>query len=178
MNKLGINSSNLQTFITVDCPLGFMGKGIAIFLSILFVVLAGGAIIGVDVYLSYKAFNENPDAFDVVDMTYVLASNNESAVVSATLVTPKLGYMPKSVRLDIIIKKGSVEYGDPIQVTVPLGSNQTIEFTVIIETADAIIIAGGGTISFTVEALATPIYIGIPLNFLAMEIPPIAIDIP
>ncbi len=156
-----------------------MGKGTAIFLTILFVVLAGGAVIGVDVYLSYKGFTDNPDSFDVTDINYVLASNNESAVVSAVVVTPKLGYMPKSVRLDIsVFKNGNTTVYDSQSVTIPLGENQTIEFTLFIETDDVVTISGGGSIDFSVEAIATPIYIGIPLNFLTMEIPPIAISIP
>ncbi|MCE7742824.1 MAG: hypothetical protein GOP50_10255 [Candidatus Heimdallarchaeota archaeon] len=156
-----------------------MGKGTAIFLSILFVVLAGGAIIGVDVYLSYKGYTDNPDSFDVTDIAYVVASNNESAVVSAVVVTPKLGYMPKSVRLDIeVYKNGNTTLYDSQKVTIPLGANETIEFTVIFEDDDIVTIAGGGTITFSVEVLATPIYIGIPLNFIAMEIPPIVVAIP
>jgi len=155
-----------------------MGKGTAIFLTILFVVLAGGAVIGIDVYLSYKGFTDNPDSFDVTDIDYVLASNNESAVVSAVVVTPKLGYMPKSVRLDVeLYKSSNTTLYDSQTLTVKLGANVTIQFTLFFELADVAFITGGGSLSFSVEALATPIYIGIPLNFIAMEIPILSLDI-
>ncbi len=155
-----------------------MGKGTAIFLTILFVVLAGGAVIGIDVYLSYKGFTDNPDSFDVTDIDYVLASNNESAVVSAVVVTPKLGYMPKSVRLDVeLYKSSNTTLYDSQTLTVKLGANVTIQFTLFFELADVVFITGGGSLSFSVEALATPIYIGIPLNFIAMEIPILSLDI-
>jgi len=156
-----------------------MGKGTAIFLTILFVVLAGGAVIGIDVYMSYKGFTDNPDGFAVSDPDFVLASNNESAVVSAVVSTPKLGYMPKSVRLDIEIYK----YGNDTlyladSLTIPLGENATIEFTVVFEQADVLLITGGTPIKFEVKGVAIPIYIGIPLNFLTMDIPTIEIEIP
>ena len=159
------------------CIIKYMGKGTAIFLTILFIVLAGGAVIGVDVYLSYRNYTENSDSFDITNITYDLAPSNESAVVSAVITSPKLGYIPKSVRLDIVLKKGGTQYGDPQQITITLGTNQTVEFTLTFEVADIAIITGGGTISLTIEATATPIYIGIPLNFLKMDVPPISLEI-
>lgn len=156
-----------------------MGKGTAIFLTILFVILAGGAVIGIDVYMSYKSFTDNPDSFDVTDINSVIAVDNETAVVSALIVTPKLGYMPKSVKLDIeVFKNGNTTVYLAQTITIPLGENKTVEFTITFETADIATITSGGSLQFDVVVVATPIYIGIPLNFLQVEIPPISVEIP
>ena len=128
--------------------------------------------------MSYKGFTDNPSSFGISDITYDIASNNESADVSAIIATPKLGYMPKSVRLDLeVYKFGNTTIYEILQVTIPLGENQTIAFTVTFETLDVAIISGGGTLDFSVEGIATPIYIGIPLNFIAMDIPTVEVNI-
>ena len=93
------------------------------------------------------------------------------------MTTPKLGYIPKSIRLDITVKKGGVEYGDPQQITIKLGTAEELEFTVVFEPADITTISTGGTVSLSAETTATPVYFGIPLNFLAQTLDVMSIDI-
>ncbi|MHA2255756.1 MAG: hypothetical protein ACXAAM_06780 [Candidatus Heimdallarchaeaceae archaeon] len=145
---------------------------------ILFLLIVGVAVvIGVDVYLSYKDFEAKSSEFVIGTPAFDIASNNESATITSSLATPTLGYMPKSVRLDVTVKKGGSVYGDPQQITIKLGESQDLEFVLVFEAADITTISTGGTVSLTVEVLATPIYFGIPLNFVAQEFAPLVIDI-
>ncbi|MCG3220406.1 MAG: hypothetical protein H7641_03415 [Candidatus Heimdallarchaeota archaeon] len=148
-----------------------------VFLVFFLLIIAAVIVIGVDVYLSYKDFEAKSSEFVIGTPAFDIASNNESATITSSLSTPSLGYMPKSVRLDITVKKGGSVYGDPQQVTIKLGESQNLEFVLVFEAADITTISTGGTISLTVEVLATPIYFGIPLNFVAQEFAPLVIDI-
>ena len=154
-----------------------MRKGTKVFLVIFLLIIIAVVIIGVDVYLSYKGFEEKSSEFTIDTPSFVVASNNESAIITTTLSTPKLGYIPKSVRLDITVLKGGSAYGDPQQVTIKLGTTQDLEFELAFESADVTTITSGGVVVFTVEVLATPIYIGIPLNFVAQEFAPLTVNI-
>ena len=155
-----------------------MKTGAKVFLIIFLLIIAGGAVFGIDVYLSYKTFQDNPSLFDYTTPIYDIAPNNGSVLVSTTLNTTKLGYIPKSVRLDIIVEKAGLQYGDPLQTTVKIGESQLVEFNYTFEAADIITISGGGTIQFTIKITATPIYLGIPLKFLTQTLPDIIIDVP
>jgi len=154
-----------------------MGKGLTIFLVIFFLLLAAGGVVGGDVYMSYKDMQTKSGDFSTGTPNFTLADNNESVTISTTITTPKLGYIPKSIRLDLVIKKGGVDYGSPQQVTIKLGSSQEVSFTITFEQADITTISGGGTITVTVEVTATPIYLGIPINALAQTLDPMTIDI-
>ncbi|MHA1224711.1 MAG: hypothetical protein ACTSP3_15920 [Candidatus Heimdallarchaeaceae archaeon] len=163
-----------------------MGKGLTIFLVIFFLLLAAGGVVGGDVYMSYKDMQTKSGDFSTGTKSgdfstgtpnFTLADNNESVTISTTITTPKLGYIPKSIRLDLVIKKGGVDYGSPQQVTIKLGSSQEVSFTITFEQADITTISGGGTVSVTVEVTATPIYLGIPINALAQTLDPMTIDI-
>ncbi len=155
-----------------------MKTGVKVFLVIFLLILAGGAVIGIDVYLSWKTFNDNPGAFSYSTPVITLAPDNSSVDVTTTVSTPKLGYIPKSARLDVVIMNGSSTFGDPIEATVKLGTNQTVEFTVNFELDVVALITGGGSISLEALITVVPIYIGIPLNFLAQDLGSIPINIP
>jgi len=155
-----------------------MRTGTKVFLVIFVLILAGAAVIGIDVYLSYKAFQDNPGAFSMTTPTIVLASDNSSVDVTATITTPKLGYMPKSARIDIILMNGTEVFGDPLQVTVKLGTSQEVNFTIVFEIDIIAYITDGNSIALVAELTATPIYIGIPLNFLQQELDDILINLP
>ncbi|MHA1260241.1 MAG: hypothetical protein ACTSRO_11475, partial [Candidatus Heimdallarchaeaceae archaeon] len=122
-----------------------MGKGLTIFLVIFFLLLAAGGVVGGDVYMSYKDMQTKSGDFSTGTPNFTLADNNESVTISTTITTPKLGYIPKSIRLDLVIKKGGVDYGSPQQVTIKLGSSQEVSFTITFEQADITTISGGGT---------------------------------
>ncbi len=155
-----------------------MRTGAKVFLVIFLLILAGGAVIGIDIGLSVKSFNDNPGAFSYSPPVITLAPDNSSVEVSTTVSTPKLGYIPKSARLDIVIMNGSLVFGDPLEATVKLGTNQTVDFTVDFEMDIIAFIGGGGIIALEAIISATPIYIGIPLNFLAQELGTIPINLP
>ena len=147
-----------------------MRKGLKIFLVIFFIVLAVGGVIGVDIYLSYKDVTENIGDFTVGTPTFDVSSDNTTITVTTTVGTPKLGFIPKSVRLDIQLKKGGSNYGDLQQVTIKLGESAPVEFIFVLTSTDVSTIGSGGTITITIEVSAVPIYIGIPLNFLAQDL--------
>ncbi len=155
-----------------------MRTGTKVFLVIFLLILAGGVVIGVDVYLSWKTFNDNPGAFSYSTPVFALAPDNSSVDVTTTITTPTLGYIPKSARIDIIIMNGTEVFGDPLQVTVKLGTSQVINFTVIFEMDIIVYITDGNSIALIAEISATPIYIGIPLNFLMQELGDIPINLP
>ncbi|MHA1464102.1 MAG: hypothetical protein ACTSVO_04060 [Candidatus Heimdallarchaeaceae archaeon] len=155
-----------------------MGKGLTAFLIIFFVILAVGGVIGVDIYMSYQDVQEKIGEFTVSAPTYDISSDNTTITVAATVGTPKLGYIPKSIRLDIQLLKGGTNYGDLQQVTVKLGESAPVEFVFVLTSADVSTIGSGGTITITIEITAIPIYIGIPLSFIAQDLPPQDIIIP
>ena len=155
-----------------------MRKGLTAFLIIFFVILAVGGVIGVDIYMSYQDVQEKIGEFTVSAPTYDISSDNTTITVIATVGTPKLGYIPKSIRLDIQLLKGGTNYGDLQQLTLKLGESAPVEFVFVLTSADVITIGSGGTITITIEITAIPIYIGIPLSFIAQDLPPQDIIIP
>ena len=154
-----------------------MKTGTKVFLVIFLLIIAGVIVIGVDVYISYKDFEAKSSEFVIGTPAFDIANNNESATITTTISTPKLGYFPKSVRLDITVKKGGSVYGDPQQITIKLGESQDLVFVLVFESADITTIATGGSVTLSVEVLATPIYFGIPLNFVAQQFAPLDIII-
>ncbi len=155
-----------------------MRTGTKVFLIILGLIISGAVVIGVDVYLSYKDVEAKMGEFTVSGTTFDLADNNESVDISTTVSTPKLGYIPKSIRLDITLMKGGSQYGDNQTVTIKLGESQVVGFTVVITSADITTISTGGSIVVSMNVIATPIYIGIPLNFIAQDLGSTDITIP
>ncbi|MEE9410020.1 MAG: hypothetical protein V3V41_03760, partial [Candidatus Heimdallarchaeota archaeon] len=103
-----------------------MRKGLKVFLIIFGLIIVAGAVIGIDIYLSYRDVQAKLGEFSVGTASFVLANNNESVTISTTVTTPKLGYMPKSLRLDITIMKGGSQYGAIQQITIKLGTSQLI----------------------------------------------------
>ena len=155
-----------------------MGKGLTAFLIIFFILLAAGGVIGVDIYMSYTDVTEKAGEFTVGTPTFDISSDNTTITVTTTVGTPKLGYIPKSIRLDIQLVKGGSDYGDLQQVTITLGESAPVEFIFELESADATTIGTGGSITITIEITAVPVYIGIPLTFIAQELPSQDIIIP
>jgi hypothetical protein len=154
-----------------------MKRSTKVILIIFLLLISAVVIIGVDVYLSYRHFEERSGDFDLGSINDVVADNNESVLVTAVLTTPKLGYIPKSVRLDITVRQGGDIYGDPMQFTIKLGESQNLEFNFTLEADEILDIANGFAVVFTVDVLATPIYIGIPLNFVAQEFEQMVISV-
>jgi len=154
-----------------------MKTGTKVFLIILLLIFSAVVVVGVDIYLSYRHFEERAGDFDLGSFSDIVASDNQSVVITGVITTPKLGYIPKSVRLDIIVKLGGTEYGDPLTLTINLGESQDLNIEFEFETDEIDDITNGLTVTFTVEVTGTPIYIGIPLNFLAQEFDPMVINV-
>ncbi len=154
-----------------------MGKGLTAFLIILFIVLAAGGVIGADVYLSIKDFEEKAGELDIGTINFDVGSDNKTITISTSVTTPKLGYLPKAIKLDIVFKKSGTPYGDPISLKIKLGQTQPIEFVLVLTDADKTTIETGGTITITVEGTATLIYIGIPINAASYDLPAETINI-
>ncbi len=154
-----------------------MGKGLTAFLIILFIVIAAGGVIGADVYLSLKDFEDKAGELDIGTINFDIGSDNKTITISTTVTTPKLGYLPKAIKLDIVFKKGGSPYGDPISQKIKLGQTQPIEFVLVLTDPDKTTIETGGTITISVEGTATLIYIGIPINAASYDLPAETINI-
>jgi hypothetical protein len=154
-----------------------MKTGTKVFLIILLLLISVVVVIGVDVYLSYRHFEQRAGDFDLGSFSDTVASDNQSVDITGVLTTPKLGYIPKSVRLDITVKEGGAVYGNPLTLTIKLGEAQDLNFEFNLETDEISAIELGFTVTFTVEVTATPIYLGIPLNFLAQDFDPMVINV-
>jgi len=153
-----------------------MGKIGKVILVLFLLIIAAAAIIGGDIYMSYRGITEKAGEFDVGSTVFDMAADNSSADITTTVTTPKLGYMPKSIRMDLIILKNDTQYGNPQVITIKLGDSQEIGFNVTFVAADILAISSGGTISIKIEVTITPVYIGIPLDFLTQVLDPILID--
>ena len=154
-----------------------MGKGLTAFLIIFFIILAAGGVIGADVYLSIKDFEDKTGEFDIGTINFDVGSDNKTITVSTTITTPKLGYLPKAIKLDIVFKKSGSPYGDPISQTIKLGQTQPIEFVLVLTDTDKTTIETGGAITISVEGTATLIYIGIPIKAASYDLPAESINI-
>jgi hypothetical protein len=154
-----------------------MGKGLTAFLIILFIVLAAGGVIGTDVYLSIKDFEEKSGELDLGTINYAVGTDNKTITISTTVTTPKLGYLPKAIKLDIVFKKSGSPYGDPVSQTIKIGQTQPIEFVLVLTDTDKTTVDTGGTITISVEGTVTLIYIGIPIKAASYDLPSETIDI-
>lgn len=146
-----------------------MGKKLTTFLIILFLLLAVAGVIGVDVYLSYKTINENADQFTVSSPLFEVGADNKTIDVTAEITTPKLGFLPKSVKLNITILNGS-EILNVFEKEIKFGITSDLNFTLIFDDQVAEKIALGQTITLTVRIVATPVFLGITLKFIALDL--------
>jgi len=148
-----------------------MRTGAKVFLIILSLIISAAIIVGVDVYLSYKGVTENVDDFTMTTPTFTLSNNNETVTVSSSVTGPKIGYLPvKSILIQVTIKKNSVIYGEPQNVTVKLGTTTDVSYDIHLEPAEVFSISTGGSFQLTVEARITPIYLGIKLEVAAINL--------
>ncbi len=146
-----------------------MRKAIIITLSILGLLLTGGAIIGIDVYMSYQDYQANEDAFDISEPTYVLSESNLSAEITVFVYTPPLGYIPKSADVEVIVMQNSAQYCDPISFRIKIGETVRVDFTVTISQIDVDRLKVGMSLHFNIQVTATPVYLGIPIASLTQE---------
>ncbi|GAH92734.1 unnamed protein product, partial [marine sediment metagenome] len=75
-------------------------------------------------------------------------------------------------------KKSGTNYGDLQQTTIKLGESAPVVFVFVLTTDDVTLISSGGSITISIEISAVPIYFGIPLSFIAQDLPPQDIIIP
>ena len=154
-----------------------MRKGLTAFLIILFIVLAVGGVIGADVYLSLEDFEEKAGELDIGTINYDVGSDNKTITISTAVTTPKLGYLPKAVKLVLVFKKSGTQYGDPVLQKIKLGDTQSIQLVLILTDTDKTTIETGGTVTLTVGGTATLIYIGITINAATYDLPAETINI-
>ena len=146
-----------------------MRRALIIALSIIGLLLTGGAIIGIDVYMSYQDYQENEDAFEISEPTFVLSESKLSAEITVFVDTPPLGYIPKAADVEIIIMRESVQHGDPISFRIKLGETVRVDFTVTISQTDVDKLNLGISLFFDIQIKATPVYLGIPITSLTQE---------
>jgi hypothetical protein len=90
------------------------------------------------------------DDFKVSDPTFELADTNDSVIISIEVDSPKLGFIPKGINVEVTILKNGVVY-DKIEDTLDLGKKDVITFNMTIESADATTIATGGSVVLSAE---------------------------
>ncbi len=146
-----------------------MGKKLTTFLIIFFLLLAVAGVIGVDVYLSYKTINENADQFTVSAPLFDVGADNKTIDVTTEITTPKLGFLPKSVKLNITILNGT-EILNEFEKEIKFGITSELNFTLIFDDQVAEKIALGQTITLTIRIVATPVFLGITLKFIALDL--------
>ncbi|MHA1199855.1 MAG: hypothetical protein ACTSQF_11055 [Candidatus Heimdallarchaeaceae archaeon] len=140
-----------------------MNKALIVTLVTFGLLLTGGAIIGIDVYQSFQDYEELSDSFTISDPDFVLSHDNTSADITVEVTTPKLGYIPKSAEVEIVISQSSVEYCDPIVFRLQLGKVEEVEFNIEFNEFDVTKILLGMQLYFQIDITAMPIYMGISI---------------
>ncbi|MCG3218281.1 MAG: hypothetical protein KAR35_04715 [Candidatus Heimdallarchaeota archaeon] len=132
-------------------------------------------VAGIDVYLSVDTIRNQTDDFKVSDPTFELADTNDSVIISIEVDSPKLGFIPKGINVEVTIMKNGVVY-DKIEDTLDLGKKDVITFNMTIESADATTIATGGSVVLSAEIKITPVLFGIKVPF-SKDLDPVAITL-
>ena len=143
-----------------------MHKALIATIIILSLLLTGGAIIGIDVYLSFQDYKEMSNSFNISEPTYVLSEGNLTADITVFVNSPKLGYIPKTADVEVIILQNSVQYCNPINFKIKIGEEQRVDFTITISQVDRDRLDFGVIIYFDIQITAIPIYLGIPIKSL------------
>lgn len=153
-----------------------MGKKLVILLVMIIVVVLPVGILAADFVLSISDLSkEKIDSFNYVTPgtpNVDLAADNSSFTfeIDITVVTPEVGFIPKSIEITLQICEGETSVGDKTSLEIAFGS--TIEETIGPETitlsnTQKQTISDGGSIKFSLQATATAKMFGVelPLTF-------------
>ncbi len=138
-------------------------KALIVILLIVFLFIGLVGVIGADGYLTYTGMMERSDEFSAGTPTFDVGSDNKTISISITIESPKLGFLPKSIKLIFEIYKGT-DLVDSAEDTIVLGEESTAEFVVVLTDDDATTIAGGGTITVTLKIKASPVIFGFDIG--------------
>lgn len=137
--------------------------GLKIFLVIFVLLILVIAALGVDGYLTYQGITEKQDEFSAGTPTYSLADDNKTITISIVVDSPKLGYIPKQLKMTFEVYK-ETDLIDSSEDTLTLGESSTLTFVIVLTDSDASTIGGGGSITVTVKIIASPVIFGLDLG--------------
>ncbi len=145
------------------------------------VIIIPIAIIGADIAISLTSFNPDDIDVEVSKPTFEFSQDNKTIfyAVNITLTTPSLGFIPKSLTLNLgMYDAEDNPIGDPITSEFPIGETKTETLSGEIELNDELIqeIALGASISLTIKGTVGVIYLG--FEIIDLDLPPEIIEIP
>ncbi len=146
-----------------------LGKIILAIFGILLLILI---VVGIDGYMTYKAFDDL-DSDDVSNLVSdpqfdVSGVNSEIVTVSVLVDLPSAGFIPKGVEIKL-----TVDFDGNVQTetkSVDLGDSKTIEMQFTMTTANADTLATGGSLTVSAEAEATPTIFGYAISQATQDI--------
>ncbi len=143
--------------------------GLKIFLVILVLLILVIAAVGADGYLTYQGITEKQDEFSAGTPTYSLADDNKTITISIVVESPKLGYIPKQLKMTFEVYKGT-DFIDSAEDLLTLGDSSTLVFVIELTETDATTIGGGGSVSVTIKIIASPVIFGLDLGSLIEDL--------
>ena len=159
-------------------------KGVIIFIIGIIITAAiviPIAVFGYDIYLSISSFDPADVDVSVGDPSFEFNEDYRtvSYSVNATITTPSLGYIPKSITVNLSMYDADDNpIGDPLSSEFPIGTTTTEtltgEITLTEEMALDIIL--GGSITLTIKGTVGVIYLGIEI--VNLDLPTQTIVIP
>lgn len=134
-----------------------MGLG-KVILGIFGIILLLIAVVAVDGYLTYQAFNDlsTDDINDLVSNPQftVSGANSEIVTVSVSVDLPSAGFIPKGVLIKLIVDfNGDIQSDEE---TVDLGESKTLSIEFTMSTSNANTLATGGSLTISADAEVTP----------------------
>jgi hypothetical protein len=139
------------------------------------------AVIGYDIYMSISSFDPADVEVDVGNPTFEFSADNRtiSYSVNVTITTPSLGFIPKSLTLNLqMYDADDNPIGDPLNSEFPIGSTKTETLSGDIALTDEMFqeIILGGSITLTIKGTVGVNYLG--FEIVNLDLPPQTITIP
>ncbi|OLS29045.1 MAG: hypothetical protein HeimC2_02400 [Candidatus Heimdallarchaeota archaeon LC_2] len=146
-----------------------LGKVILAIFGILLILIA---LVAVDGYLTYKAFDDlsADETSDMVSDPQFEVSGDDSNIVTMSVLVdfPSAGFIPKGAEIKLIMNfSGNIQTKTQ---TVSLGDSKTLNFNFTMTTADTNTLATGGSLSVSAVAEITPTIFGYPISQAMQEV--------
>lgn len=131
--------------------------------------------------MSITSFNPDDIDIEVGNPTYQFSDDYRTVTysVNVTIITPTLGYIPKSITINLqIYDADGNPVSDPLLKEFPVGSTTTETLSGEITLTDALVrtIIGGGSITLALRGTIGVKYLGVEI--LSFDIPEQSIVVP
>ena len=158
-----------------------MGKKLIV-LVFLLTLIVPISVLGIDIALSIASFDLSKFNATVGTPSVSLSEDNTSInySVNLTLTTPKLGFIPKTIILNLNFYEGDTLIGQSFTKSITLGTNLTeiISGTISIEEVYQILITEGESVTFTVKGVLKIAILGITVPGIEYDIPDHSFTVP